>query len=636
MIIRELQVEADRAVAAAASGRVTPQFSGGSPGGAASGIPISPSIEVNNSPLYASGPSFSSAPGSLRQGYGYNDGDPLSAQLAAAGMHVDDSFGKTSSATRIDALGANTTDWRPDFGTTPTSAYPSATYPTNLSHSPFQYGGPSDLSFFDPTSSFNSSTAGYPAPPGPSFGLPSPTTGPSSSGTGTPLLAGPVHPQPDSYNPADLAAAFERMAPSLGQQLSPDWQQTLMVPPADGRALYAPLRERASSSSLPRLVTQDLSGGLALAGSEGPGTGTSGSTLAPPECGVARPRSRSHGAQDRPGQFADLLSPTTAGSHRRGSSAGSSHSQRFHPFSSPGASPILGTSPTPSFDGGMFGSSSTGQDSSASASGSNHRRSKSASHPSRTERTLAYNPTAVFYTNTSPVFAIHLQNSTKAEVSERDLIELVLASEAELAEAPMAADGSRAPTNEGTGLWAAAYGGQDYDAAKRAEDARAGRTYTFVSAPPEGTAALRLPDATPPLEGSLSSPANPPPPKTYWLVSYSPEHPNTPSIVPLVPNQRTAFSPTLTFLHFPPGMVTLTAHPFGSKEFWRVQSCPGRHDKQPGDGSWTSRWDGEGEERRPSRILLHFATCGLRKGEEEEFALGRLARAIRSARGKGA
>jgi len=490
------------------------------------------------------------------------------------------------------------------------SAYPT----TALQSSAFHQEGPSDISFFDPASSFASSAGAYSA-------------GPSSSGEATPILTDSLH-SPDGYNPADLAAAFERMTPSFGQSLVPDWHHSLIGLHADSSGLYPPLRERASSSSLPKLVTQDLSG----APLTGAVSGHRGDSLAPPAFGAARPRSRSHGAQDRPAHCTDLLSPTTAGSHRRGSSAGS-HSPRFHPFSSPGASPVLGTNFNhQGFDLNAFGSLVAPPP--AAASASSHRRTKSASHPARTERQLAYDPSAVFYTNQAPVFAVHLQNSTKAEVSERDLIELVLASEADLSDAPGMADGTPAPKNEGTALWATAYEGRELDAASRSDDARAERTYTFVSAPPEGTPALQLPDSQPQLNRSLSSPVGPSASKTYWLVSFSTEHPFTPSIVPLAPTQRTAFSPTLTFLHFPPSTVTLTPHPFGSKEFWRVQSCPGRHDKQPGDGSWTSRWDADGEERRPSRILLHFATCNLRKGEEEEFALGRLARAIRAARGK--
>jgi len=91
--MRELQIEADKAIAAAASGRVTPQFSGNS-SGAHGGAPISPTVEVNGSPLYAAGPSFSTAPGTLPTPFGYNDGDPLSAHLTATGMGVDHDYSK--------------------------------------------------------------------------------------------------------------------------------------------------------------------------------------------------------------------------------------------------------------------------------------------------------------------------------------------------------------------------------------------------------------------------------------------------------------------------------------------------------------------------------------------------------------
>lgn len=42
------------------------------------------------------------------------------------------------------------------------------------------------------------------------------------------------------------------------------------------------------------------------------------------------------------------------------------------------------------------------------------------------------------------------------------------------------------------------------------------------------------------------------------------------------------------------------------------------------------RWDEEGEERRPSRVVQHYATCALRKKDGDFFALGKLARAVRT------
>lgn len=299
-----------------------------------------------------------------------------------------------------------------------------------------------------------------------------------------------------------------------------------------------------------------------------------------------------------------------------------------------GTSPVLSTG---SWEGASLGGGSGGvSPGGASATGGhNHRRTKSATH-SRTERTLAYDPTAVFHRNTVPVFAVHLQNSTKAEVSERDVIELVLASDEDLARAPDGANRS----NEGTALWRAVHErGVEYDAREREEDAREGRTFTFVSAPHEGSDALRMPggaqdqDELRSSHGASPSRAN----RTYWQVTCTPEDPYAPRITALSSTSRTAFQPTLTFLHFPPGMLVLTppaTQPLGSKEWWRMQECPGRHEKQPGDGAWTSRWDGEGEERRPSRVLLHYATCPLRRAEGEGWTLGRMARAIRECKPK--
>lgn len=47
-----------------------------------------------------------------------------------------------------------------------------------------------------------------------------------------------------------------------------------------------------------------------------------------------------------------------------------------------------------------------------------------------------------------------------------------------------------------------------------------------------------------------------------------------------------------------------------------------------------TRWDEEGEERRPSRVVQHYATCSLRKKDGDFFSLGKLARAIRTVKPK--
>lgn len=86
------QLEAEAKAAVAASGRVTPQF-GKVP---AAGAPISPSVEVNGSPLYVPGRAYSTAPGSL-PGFAYSNGDPLTA---GPGMMVDSEYSRLRPAVR--------------------------------------------------------------------------------------------------------------------------------------------------------------------------------------------------------------------------------------------------------------------------------------------------------------------------------------------------------------------------------------------------------------------------------------------------------------------------------------------------------------------------------------------------------
>lgn len=91
----------------------------------------------------------------------------------------------------------------------------------------------------------------------------------------------------------------------------------------------------------------------------------------------------------------------------------------------------------------------------------------------------------------------------------------------------------------------------------------------------------------------------------------------------------------LTFVHFPPGTFVASDFPFGSKSWWRLQSCNAAPQKHRGSlfpgGGWTARYETEDEEvRRPSRAVNHFSTCTVRESEGDYFPLGKLAVAIRS------
>lgn len=85
---------------------------------------------------------------------------------------------------------------------------------------------------------------------------------------------------------------------------------------------------------------------------------------------------------------------------------------------------------------------------------------------------------------------------------------------------------------------------------------------------------------------------------------------------------------TLSFVHFPPRTMTVTASKIGDPDWWRAQGCSGykRHPGMPEDGQWTARHDKIPGARRLVRILRHFANCEHRKSVLDP--LGNLARAM--------
>lgn len=74
----------------------------------------------------------------------------------------------------------------------------------------------------------------------------------------------------------------------------------------------------------------------------------------------------------------------------------------------------------------------------------------------------------------------------------------------------------------------------------------------------------------------------------------------------------TSTAPELSFAHFPPGSMTFSENlPVGSLAWWRIQACtgPSKHRGMPGNGDWTARFDANPKDRRPARIVHHFADC---------------------------
>ncbi|GAA5848621.1 hypothetical protein JCM8547_004576 [Rhodosporidiobolus lusitaniae] len=116
--------------------------------------------------------------------------------------------------------------------------------------------------------------------------------------------------------------------------------------------------------------------------------------------------------------------------------------------------------------------------------------------------------------------------------------------------------------------------------------------------------------------------------RTAWVVSFSLSGPS------ISPSSSTDLKPAKsTFLHFLPGdVVVAPSEPIGSIAWWRLQECRGSHANYPGEGAWTARFDGAGQEatRRPARIFSHFAKC-VGKGCEEsgDWSLMKLAKAMK-------
>ncbi|KAM0754160.1 hypothetical protein T439DRAFT_323043 [Meredithblackwellia eburnea MCA 4105] len=112
-----------------------------------------------------------------------------------------------------------------------------------------------------------------------------------------------------------------------------------------------------------------------------------------------------------------------------------------------------------------------------------------------------------------------------------------------------------------------------------------------------------------------------------WRVDFSLDSPKpTVTAVSGVSSEKRATN-RLTFVHFPSESIIDCEHPVGSILWWRLQGCIGAtpHRGMPGPhGEWTARFDADPKDRRPARIVEHFAVCRYRQCAGDP--LGTLAR----------
>lgn len=197
----------------------------------------------------------------------------------------------------------------------------------------------------------------------------------------------------------------------------------------------------------------------------------------------------------------------------------------------------------------------------------------------RRSREFAIDDGQEYKTNEEDLFVIHFgipAKGKKTAVTERTCVQIEL--------------DESTPANERTGvLWRER--GTSIE-----EDGEEGGSYVFVP--------------------KLASDGNRP--SGRWRVVYSP------SLGVLVdsldpPPPGSSYVPRTTFIHFlPHSIVIYPAQPIGSTEWWRVQVCVGKHPKSPDKGDWSARFDKResSADRRPVRVVQHFATCTNRVGEE--------------------
>ncbi|KAK4055002.1 hypothetical protein OIO90_003343 [Microbotryomycetes sp. JL221] len=364
---------------------------------------------------------------------------------------------------------------------------------------------------------------------------------------------------------------------------------------------------RNSVPMLPRLITTDLSPGGSHAFTASPTINISRSPTPEPPSDHTRTRSLSASGPSTP-------SRTKGGQHHRRLSSGGG-SPRYHPFHTSPKSSVPDPSllaPDAAADANLLNPSSliselalASPSSPASSvggtsTGGGRRRSRSSEPRSRSTRSLAYDENAVFLKNEQHVFVLHTQTRYKPEITEQDVVELDL-------------DPDSTCHDPSSALWRAVHDDEPYTAETLIEDCEREAEYGFVSTRSGVTTRWIVKFSV-----DATTDEDSPQPRT----EIKPSHP---------PLQPPSVNPTYTFVHFAPGTIVVNpTYPIGSSKWWRVQECDVKHEHCPGDGSWTARWDEEGEERRPSRVVQHYASCTLRKNQGDFFALGKLARAVRT------
>ncbi|KAM0792378.1 hypothetical protein ACM66B_005058 [Microbotryomycetes sp. NB124-2] len=232
-------------------------------------------------------------------------------------------------------------------------------------------------------------------------------------------------------------------------------------------------------------------------------------------------------------------------------------------------------------------------------------RSSSLMKKQRTPRKTCAEDVTVYRKNSSHLFAVHIQTKTKAEVTEDAIVPLLLSFDTP-SSLPLA---RAASTNE------------PYTDDFFQQDCRDKNVYLFVA----------------------------PAQRQTWIVQFSQFGPQAllQESSESCRDETTKLKPIYTFVHFlPQDVVVQPAFPIGSRQWWRVQECPRHHPGRPlSNQSWTARTDDSsngGEQKRPNRVVTHFATCkskidpsiNLQDGQggvgQTGWALERLARAIQN------
>ncbi|KAI5479659.1 hypothetical protein MNV49_003169 [Pseudohyphozyma bogoriensis] len=218
----------------------------------------------------------------------------------------------------------------------------------------------------------------------------------------------------------------------------------------------------------------------------------------------------------------------------------------------------------------------------------------------RKPREMEVDTSKEYIANSVDMFALHMPKSAtgKPAITEKEVREIVLDDTVD----------SNRLTNLGQVVWGKA--GLQYSREMREQDDSVGTVYYFR-------------DKEPAKRGETGK----------YHVAFRPRPPRSlegPVVSVWDGRQYVTPATPTTFVHFVPGNIIVTPKEImGTKMWWRLPICVGKHLKgRLEGGSWSGRYDA-GEGQRPSRLVEHYATCGIRAAWADEDGLGQLARAIR-------